>query len=99
MRSPNAAVFQSVVNQIERNGHRYAYPNSGPLYGEPIYPGNGYPPNPGENRPGLSPWGRLAMGQTLGKSSIPRVTENRVQPPTDLPSKLAPIASQQSSMT
>lgn len=37
---------------------------------EPIYPGNGMPPRPGEDRPGLSPFGRLAMGQTLGKSSI-----------------------------
>lgn len=42
----------------------------GPLAGGPIYPGNGYPPRPGEDRPGLSPFGRLAMGQTLGKSSI-----------------------------
>jgi hypothetical protein len=41
-----------------------------PLNGGPIYPGNGYPPRPGEDRPGLSPFGRLAMGQTLGKSSI-----------------------------
>lgn len=40
------------------------------LYGDPIYPGNGYPPRPGEDRPGLSPFGRLAKGQTLGKSSI-----------------------------
>jgi hypothetical protein len=40
------------------------------LFGDPIYPGNGYPPRPGEDRPGLSPFGRLAMGQTLGKSSI-----------------------------
>ena len=39
-------------------------------YGEPIFPGNGYPPRPGEDRPGLSPFGRLAMGQALGKSSI-----------------------------
>lgn len=35
-----------------------------------IYPGNGLPPRPGEDRPGLSPFGRLAMGQCLGKSSI-----------------------------
>ena len=35
-----------------------------------IYPGNGLPPRPGEDRPGLSPFGRLAMGQGLGKSSI-----------------------------
>jgi hypothetical protein len=41
-----------------------------PLVVEPIYPGNGLPPRPGENRPGLSPFGRLAMGQCLGKSSI-----------------------------
>jgi hypothetical protein len=47
-----------------------AFPNPGALYGGPIYPGNGYPPRPGEDRPGLSPFGRLALGQTLGKSSI-----------------------------
>lgn len=40
------------------------------LHTEPIYPGNGLPPRPGEDRPGLSPFGRLAMGQPLGKSSI-----------------------------
>lgn len=34
------------------------------------YPGNGLPPRPGEDRPGLSPFGRLGMGQNLGKSSI-----------------------------
>jgi len=37
---------------------------------EPVFPGNGLPPRPGEDRPGLSPFGRLAMGGTLGKSSI-----------------------------
>ncbi len=46
------------------------YPNLEPLYGEPIYPRNGYPPRPGEDRPGLSPFGRLAMGGALGQSSI-----------------------------
>jgi len=40
------------------------------LHVEPLYPGNGLPPRPGEDRPGLSPFGRLAMGQPLGKSSI-----------------------------
>lgn len=40
------------------------------LHVGPLYPGNGMPPRPGEDRPGLSPFGRLAMGQTLGKSSI-----------------------------
>ncbi len=40
------------------------------LHVDPIYPGNGLPPRPGEDRPGLSPFGRLAMGQVLGKSSI-----------------------------
>ena len=37
-----------------------------PLHVEPVYPGNGLPPRPGEDRPGLSPFGRLAMGQALG---------------------------------
>ena len=35
-----------------------------------IYPGNGLPPRPVEDRPALSPFGRLAMGGLLGKSSI-----------------------------
>ena len=43
---------------------------TGELFDDPIFPGNGYPPNPGEARPGLSPFGRLAVGQPLGKSSI-----------------------------
>ena len=37
---------------------------------EALYPGNGLPPRPGEDRPGLSPFGRLAMGKTLGISTI-----------------------------
>lgn len=37
---------------------------------EAVYPGNGLPPRPGEDRPGLSPFGRLAMGGSLGQSSI-----------------------------
>ena len=41
-----------------------------PLHTEPNYPGNGLPPRPGEDRPGLSPFGRLAFGKVLGKSSI-----------------------------
>jgi hypothetical protein len=40
------------------------------LHDEPLYPGHGLPPRPGEDRPALSPFGRLAMGQLLGKSSI-----------------------------
>jgi hypothetical protein len=36
---------------------------------DPRYPGNGLPPRPGEARPGLSPFGRLAMGGNLGVSS------------------------------
>jgi len=41
-----------------------------PLRGRPVYPGNGYPQNPGEDRPGLSPFGRISRGQPLGKSSV-----------------------------
>lgn len=40
------------------------------LHVEPLYPNNGLPARPGEDRPGLSPFGRLAMGQCLGKSTI-----------------------------
>ncbi len=43
----------------------------------PIYPGSGLPPRPGEDRPGLSPFGRLAMGGTLGLSSI-LIYDNRI---------------------
>lgn len=42
----------------------------GPLYDAPRYPGRGYPPRRGEDRPGLSTWGRLAKGGSLGKSSV-----------------------------
>jgi hypothetical protein len=56
------------IMQAAANGVRFPHP--GPLYQRPIFPGNGYPPNPGEDRPGLSPFGRLAKGQPLGKSSI-----------------------------
>jgi hypothetical protein len=41
-----------------------------PLHTGPIYPGEGLPPRPGEDRPGLSPFGRLGMGQVLGVRSI-----------------------------
>lgn len=41
-----------------------------PLHVEPLYPGNGFPARPGEDRPGLSPFGRLGMGGLFGKSSI-----------------------------
>jgi hypothetical protein len=37
---------------------------------EPIFPGNGQPPRTGEDRPGLSPFARLAMGGCYGKSTI-----------------------------
>ena len=37
---------------------------------DPIFPGNGLPPRPGEDRPGLSPFARLAMGGCYGKSTI-----------------------------
>jgi len=46
------------------------FPHQGPLDDLPIFPGRGYPPNPGESRPGLSPFGRLAKGNPLGKSSV-----------------------------
>jgi hypothetical protein len=47
-------------------GSRFAIP----LHTEALYPNNGLPPRPGEDRPGLSPFGRLAMGGQIGKSSI-----------------------------
>jgi hypothetical protein len=51
-------------------GYSNRFPRTGALANRPIYPGDGYPPNPGEDREGLSPFGRLAKGQPLGKSSI-----------------------------
>lgn len=42
---------------------------SGILYGEPRYPGRGYLPRPGEDRPALSPWARLSRGGALGKKA------------------------------
>lgn len=41
-----------------------------PLSGELVYPEHGYPPRPGEDRPGLSAWGRLCRGGALGKKSV-----------------------------
>lgn len=49
-----------------------AWRGGGPLSSEPILPGRGYPSNPGEDRPGLSPFGRLAKKQGRGKSSVLR---------------------------
>lgn len=40
------------------------------LHTGPLYPNDGLPPRPGEARPGLSPFGRLAMGGVLGVRSI-----------------------------
>lgn len=42
----------------------------GPMDGRPRVPGRTLPPNPGEDREGGSPFGRLARGCALGKSSI-----------------------------
>lgn len=33
-------------------------------------PNFGYPPNPGQDRPGLSPWGRLCAGGAMGKTTL-----------------------------
>jgi hypothetical protein len=53
-----------------REGLFSPFPNEGPLSDAPIYPGFGYPPRPGEDRPGLSAFGRLAKGGNYGKSSV-----------------------------
>jgi len=44
-------------------------PQEGPIFPGLIFPGQGYPPNPGQDRPGLSPFGRLAKGNALGKTT------------------------------
>ncbi len=49
---------------------QYDFPNAGPLHGGLVYPAHGIPPRRGEDRPGLSPWGRLARGQPLGKKTV-----------------------------
>ena len=48
------------------------------LQTEAFYPGHGLPPRPGEDRPGLSPFGRLGKGQLLGKPSI-LIYDHRVE--------------------
>lgn len=48
----------------------YDFPNAGPLHGGLVYPTHGVPPRRGEDRPGLSPWGRLCRGQPLGKKTV-----------------------------
>ncbi len=57
-----------VMQDFAENGARFPHP--GPLYPGAIYPNHGYPPNPGEDRQGLSPFGRLAKGQPLGKKTV-----------------------------
>lgn len=50
----------------------------GPLYGGLRYPGNGYQQRPGEDRPALSAWGRLARGGALGKKANLIFNLNRI---------------------
>jgi hypothetical protein len=74
MRNPKLSVPRPVEESAPRPVEDL-YPSNAPrfareLHVEPLYPGNGLPPRPGEDRPGLSPFGRLAMGQCLGKSTI-----------------------------
>ncbi len=49
---------------------QYDFPNPGPLYGGLVYPTHGIPPRRGEDRAGLSPWGRFCRGQPLGKKTV-----------------------------
>ncbi len=51
------------------NDYPYDYPNPGPLGGDPRFPGHGYPPRRGEDRPAGSPWGRLCRGGAIGKKA------------------------------
>lgn len=44
-------------------------PPLGPMDDGPRMPGYGLPPRPGEGRPGLSPWGRLAKEGAIGHST------------------------------
>jgi len=56
----------------------YDYPYQGeqsppevePLYGDLRFPGHGLPRRPGEDRPGMSAWGRLSRGGALGKKTV-----------------------------
>ncbi len=41
----------------------------GPMDGEMMYPGEGYLPRPGEDRPAMSAWGRLSRGGAMGKKA------------------------------
>lgn len=47
----------------------YDYPNPGPLMGDPRFPGAGYQPRRGEDRPAGSAWGRLCRGGSIGKKA------------------------------
>lgn len=49
---------------------QYDFPNAGPMNGQLVYPTHGIPPRRGEDRAGLSPWGRLCRGQPLGKKTV-----------------------------
>lgn len=55
-----------------RDPNAFVFPEAGPLDRRIVYPGYGYPPNIGEDRPGLSPFGRLAKQCALGKSTVLR---------------------------
>jgi hypothetical protein len=60
------------------NRDDYDYPNPGPLYGNPRYPGNGrMPPHP-DDRNDLTAWARLARGCALGKKSVLIYDDERV---------------------
>jgi hypothetical protein len=52
----------------------------GPLYGGLRFPGHGYQQRPGEDRPALSAWARLARGGALGKSANLIFNAGRVGP-------------------
>ena len=56
--------------RIEPQG--FLYPNPGPLSGDLVYPEHGLPPQIGEDRPGLSAFGRLTRATNRGTRVVLR---------------------------
>lgn len=61
---------QELIDPLPEGMEVYRDVPHGPLYAGTFHPGNGYPPNPGEDRAAGSPWGRLKRNQNAGKKSV-----------------------------
>jgi hypothetical protein len=61
---------RQLVDLVPEGMEIYAPVPTGELYAPPVFPENGYPPRPYEDRPALSPWGRLLRGQNAGQKTV-----------------------------